>query len=242
MNIQKIPVALIDEGPNCREFFGVVSCRDLARDIDSNGLLQAIVVRPKGDRYELVAGFRRFMAVARILRWETIPANVVEVDDSQAARLNLTENLARKSLNPVEEARAVENLYPENRFSLVDAGRELGRDPHWVQARRHVLKLPEHLQKKFASGAVPISRVGSILKSPDPEAAAKALEKRKNPRMACKELRRRSKGDIGKMMDRLANAGYDPLKLEIKLLAWVNGWVDDDVLNNLIQLSVESHA
>lgn len=244
MNIQTIPVTSIDADSdrNCRGFFTVVDVRDLARDIDNNGLLQAVVVRPKGDRYELVAGFRRFMAVARILRWETIAANVVSVDDAQAARLNLTENLQRKSLNPVEEARAIESLYPENRFSLVDAGRELGRDPHWVQARRHVLKLSPELQKKFAAGTIPISRVGSVLNAPDQVAAAKALEKRKSPRSACKQLRRQTIGDIRKMMQRLGNAGYDPLGLEIKLLAWCCGWVPDDLIDTLIQNSVESHA
>lgn len=102
-----LPVDLIIAGDNDRTSFDDAGLRSLADSIGQSGLAQAITVRAVGpDRYEIVAGERRYRAVAHVLGWSHIDAVIREYDDQTAADVMLTENLARVDLDPIDEAEA----------------------------------------------------------------------------------------------------------------------------------------
>ena len=136
-----IPVAAIyyDAAFNCRGEFTLQSVKELADSIAQAGrLICPVAVQPwteePGCEYRLIVGHRRFRAVTAFLKWTEMPAYICEgLSEHEARMLNLAENLQRKTLNILEEARAIQNLYPKG-------AKRAGRGPRvetadqWVHA------------------------------------------------------------------------------------------------------------
>ncbi len=105
----EIPLDLVDRNPyQPRLHFDAAELNDLKESLLQHGMLQPLVARQNGERYELVAGERRFRA-AQELGWEKAPAIIIVVEDRQMAELALTENMQRRDLNPIEKAAAFRN-------------------------------------------------------------------------------------------------------------------------------------
>lgn len=103
----------IEDGFNCRDAFPPASVRSLAKSIGESGLQNPIFVIERGDRYQLVAGHRRFLAVKWHVGWDDIPCRVLSGLDAQTLQvINFVENLERKDLNIVEEADTLPKLWP----------------------------------------------------------------------------------------------------------------------------------
>ena len=116
-------------------------------------MLQPIIVREKGDEYEIVAGERRLRA-AKHLAWEKIPAIVNNMDDSQAASLALIENLQREDLNPIDEAQAYNNLMKLNNLTQTTLAQNIGKSQSYVANKLRLLKLTPKVQSYLASGEI----------------------------------------------------------------------------------------
>src|SRR5690606_20570512 len=111
--LRELPVTAISPNPfQPRREFDETALAELTASIEASGLLQPIVVRPVGSRYELIAGERRWRAVQR-LGWKTVPAVVREVDDQAALTLALIENLQRDDLSPIDTAIGYQQLMTE---------------------------------------------------------------------------------------------------------------------------------
>ena len=136
-----------------RHEFSEESIRELATTLDKDGLLQPIIVREKGDDYEIVAGERRLRA-AKHLAWEKIPAIVNNMDDSQAASLALIENLQREDLNPIDEAQAYNNLMKLNNLTQTTLAQSIGKSQSYVANKLRLLKLTPKVQSYLASGEI----------------------------------------------------------------------------------------
>ena len=136
-----------------RREFSEESIRELATTLDKDGLLQPIIVREKGDEYEIVAGERRLRA-AKHLAWEKIPAIVNNMDDSQAASLALIENLQREDLNPIDEAQAYNNLMKLNNLTQTTLAQNIGKSQSYVANKLRLLKLTPKVQSYLASGEI----------------------------------------------------------------------------------------
>lgn len=152
---------------------------ELARSIDSRGLLQPILVRQDNSRpngWIIVAGERRWRAVST-LGWEHIPAIEYEGDYVSA---NLVENLLREDLSPVEEAQGVQKLLSYNGWSQSEAGRQLCIPQSRVNKLIHILDLPENFLAKAAEKKIPLNTLVAISRESQPqvreEMMAKALE------------------------------------------------------------------
>lgn len=131
---------------------GPLSLEELSSSIRSHGLLQPILVRPRAGYFEIVAGNRRF-AACKLLRWPKIPCIVKDLDDRDAFEHALTENVQRRSLNPLEEALAFrEYICKKGWGGEEDLARKLGKSSSYVSQRIGLLKLPLSIQKKVAEG------------------------------------------------------------------------------------------
>ena len=117
----------------------------LADSIKELGLLQGIMVRPVGDRYEVVLGHRRYLAHLKLGR-TTIRAEIKKLDDIEAALIRATENLARVDLTPLEEARIYRNLYEKHGMPFDAIGKRMGRKPATIKHRMDILRMPDILQ------------------------------------------------------------------------------------------------
>jgi len=127
---------------------------ELMSSIDKVGLLQPIVIRPIADKYEVVAGNRRFEACRR-LRWIKIPCHIVELDDKEAFEISLVENVQRSMLNTIEEAKAFSRYVEENGWgSVSDLARRIGKNQVYVSKRLRLLKLPEDVQMAISENRI----------------------------------------------------------------------------------------
>ena len=139
----------------------------LRDSIKEHGLLQPIVVRPLEHGFEIVAGHRRF-AACRSLRWRFIPCKIREITDRQAYEIQITENLQRKTMDPLEEAAAFQKYIVDFGWGGVsELGRRIGRSEEYVSHRMQLLKLPEAVREKVASNDIGVSQAVELA-SADP--------------------------------------------------------------------------
>lgn len=139
----------------------------LAASIKENGLLQPIVVRPAGnrrgaDRWELVAGERRWRAVTR-LGWKDIPALVRDVDDRTLLVLALVENLQRTGLGAMEEAEGYQQLLDEFGLSQKQVAEAVGRDRSTIANMLRLLQLPASVRRLVEDGSLSAGHARALL-------------------------------------------------------------------------------
>jgi ParB family transcriptional regulator, chromosome partitioning protein len=130
----------------------------LAASIREHGLLQPILIRPLEHGFEIVAGHRRFQA-CRSLRWRFISCKIREMSDKQAYEIQLTENIQRKSMDPVEEAEAFRRYVMEFGWGGVsELAKKIGKSEEYVSHRLQLLKLPEAAREQIAVNRLNVSQ------------------------------------------------------------------------------------
>jgi ParB family transcriptional regulator, chromosome partitioning protein len=118
---------------------------DLSQTIKTHGIIQPIVVRKIEDKYEIIAGERRFRAVTK-LKWEKIPAIVKDFDDRQTASVALIENIQREELSAFEEALAYDKLLKLHGLTQEALAQRLGKGQSTIANKLRLLKLPQSIQ------------------------------------------------------------------------------------------------
>lgn len=159
-----IPTGNIKPNPKQpRENFDYQELEDLINSIKEHGILQPLVVsKLDGENYELIAGERRLRA-AKMLNLKTVPAILRTVRDQEKLELALIENIQRKDLNPIEEARAFRQLMDEFNLTQEDVARRVGRSRPAVANTLRLLALPEEVQKALRSGKLTGSHARTLL-------------------------------------------------------------------------------
>jgi ParB family chromosome partitioning protein len=141
-------------GPNPeqpRTRFADAALDELAQSIVANGLVQPIVVRKAGARYQIVAGERRWRAAQRAgLR--KIPVTIREVSDEKLLELALIENIQRQELNPMEEARAFRKLIDTVGLTQEQVSERVGKERTLIATTLRLLKLPNDIQSLIEEG------------------------------------------------------------------------------------------
>ncbi len=185
---KEIPMTLLDTNPNQpRKNFAEEELRELAQSIEQNGLVQPVVVRQKADRYELVAGERRFRAF-KLLGKTEIPAVVVEADDETAAKFSLIENLQREDLNPYEEAAAYRSLLDDYNLTQDEVAAQVGKSRSAVANSVRLLDLPEDVAELLIGGEISAGHGRALLMLDDKSKAMELAEKAANGEMTVRQL------------------------------------------------------
>jgi ParB family transcriptional regulator, chromosome partitioning protein len=126
--------------------------------IREHGLLQPILIRPLVHGFEIVAGHRRFKA-CRSLRWRFIPCKLREMSDKQAYEIQLTENIQRKSMDPIEEAEAFRRYVIDFGWGGVsELAKKLGKSEEYVSHRIQLLKLPDDIKQQILTDRLKVSQ------------------------------------------------------------------------------------
>jgi ParB family transcriptional regulator, chromosome partitioning protein len=140
-------------------------CEDdesLIISIREHGLIQPILIRPLSHGFEIVAGHRRYQA-CKSLRWRFIPCKVCEITNKQAFEIQLTENIQRKSMDPIEEAEAFRRYVIDFGWGGVsDLAKKIGKSEEYVSHRIQLLKLSEETKRKIASNMLNVSKAIEI--------------------------------------------------------------------------------
>ncbi|MGN1095942.1 MAG: ParB/RepB/Spo0J family partition protein [Eubacteriales bacterium] len=158
-----------------RKNFDTEPLEALAESISQHGIIQPIVVRPKGDMYMIITGERRWRA-ARMAGLSEIPVIITEADDKKAAELALVENIQRKDLNPVEEARAYAALIEEYSYTQEEISTKIGRSRSSVTNSLRLLDLPESVLEMLSSRTLSEGHAKVLLGIKNKEKISKAAE------------------------------------------------------------------
>lgn len=151
-----------------RTRFSEEKLRELAASIKTNGIVQPVVVRRRGLRYQLIAGERRWRA-AQLAGLSKIPAIIRDVADSQLLELSLIENIQREDLNPIEEAHAYQRLIEGLRLTQEEIAQRVGRDRSSVTNYLRLLKLPQEIQKLVEDEKLSMGHARALLALPSPQ-------------------------------------------------------------------------
>jgi ParB family chromosome partitioning protein len=159
-----------------RKTFPDEPLQELVQSIREKGILQPLVVRRKGDRYELIAGERRWRA-AQKAGIKEVPILVKDVLESELLELSLIENIQRENLNPIEEAEAYKGLAEQFRLTQEDISQKVGRDRATVANALRLLKLPPEIKQSLAEGKVSVGHARALLGLDSPEKQRTAWRK-----------------------------------------------------------------
>ena len=159
----EVPLDLIDRNPfQPRVDFDQAEMEELASSVKRHGMIQPIVLRRKGERFEIVAGERRYRA-AKLAGWTKVPACLLDVDDQTTAELALTENIQRKDLNAIEKAAAFRNYLDQYGGTHDELAKRLDLDRSTVSNLLRLLDLPEEIQTSVCRGELTQGHARALL-------------------------------------------------------------------------------
>jgi ParB family chromosome partitioning protein len=242
-----------------RQYFDEESLNELAQSIQSQGLMQPLTVRPKGDKYEIIAGERRWRACQKIAK-SPIPVIIQQVSDEAALALGLIENLQRQNLNPIEEATALGRLIEEFSLTHQEIANILGQSRAHISNQLRLLQLEPEVQRLLAQGLISVGHARCLIgldTNTQIQVAEKIHQLHWSVRMTEKWVQELQKGTV--MVDKAQElTPHHPLaeklsqhwqaKFEIKNLSTNKGkmiihYKDeahlDKILNHLLQETIE---
>jgi ParB family chromosome partitioning protein len=160
--IEELPLSKLKASPrSIRE--GIDGIEQLAESIKQNGLLQPIVVRPKADYFEIIAGHRRCCA-CKLLKLRKVSCYIVALDDRSAFEASLVENIQRRTMNPLEEAEAFKKYVDEFGWgSVTDLAKKIGKSASYVSKRISLLDLPEDVLARIRTNDIAPSVAEELL-------------------------------------------------------------------------------
>ena len=161
--LMMLPIERIEPNPTQpRQHFDTAQLNELAASIAANGVIQPLVVRRKGDGFELVAGERRWRA-SKMAGLSEVPVVVQEIADDKVLEIALIENIQRADLNPIETAQAFSRLVRELNLSHEEVGQRTGKERATITNFLRLLKLPEDLQQLVAEGRLTMGQGKALL-------------------------------------------------------------------------------
>ncbi len=176
--------------------FNETSITELAESIKEHGVIQPIVVRPLGDRYEIIAGERRYKASV-LAGKETIPAIVTELNDKDSAEVALIENVQRQDLTPIEEAISYKKILDMGYLTQEELAEKLGKTQSTVANKLRLLNLDEEVQEALLETKISERHARSLLKLTNKEQQKAMLAKIIRERLTV----RKTDEEIGKMIN-----------------------------------------
>ena len=210
MNLEKeiFEISLKDIMPNRfqpREIFEDSALQELAQSIKEHGVIQPIIVRKVGDKYEIIAGERRFRA-SQLAGKETIPALVRDIDDKEAAKIALLENLQRKDLTPIEEAKTYQTILKLDNITQDELAQNLGKSQSAVANKLRLLNLDEEVQTALLNSKISERHARSLLPL-DHEKQRELLHKIINERLTVRQVDEEIMKLTGKMPEAVPEEG-----------------------------------
>lgn len=190
MESQILQVPIEDIIPNRfqpRLSFDDASLADLASSIKQHGIIQPLVLRRKNDKYEIIAGERRFKA-AKMAGLVSVPAVISNLDDNASAEVAIVENIQRKDLTAIEEARSYQALLDKGYMTQDELARKMGLSQSAISNKLRLLTLDEAVQEAILAEKISERHARTLLKVPSHEKQRELLNKVINERLTVKQL------------------------------------------------------
>jgi ParB family chromosome partitioning protein len=206
----QIDIDLIDPSPfQPRTRFAETALEELAQSIRASGIIQPLVVRKIGSRFQLIAGERRWRASqrAQLLR---VPAVIREVGDEQALELTLVENIQREDLNPIEQARAFDRLMEEFHLTQEEVAARTGKDRVTVANAVRLLGLEAPLLEWIEEGKITASHGRALLAIEDRTLRQDLAQKASRGKLTVRQLERMATRRSRAGSKRAESQAHDP--------------------------------
>jgi len=170
-----------------REVFNEEALRELSASIKEHGVIQPIIVRKIGDKYEIIAGERRYKA-STMAGLTKIPAIIRNLDDKEASKVALLENLQRKDLTAIEEARTYQKILELDSMTQEELGRTMGKSQAAIANKMRLLSLPDEVQEALLHDQISERHARSLLNLDNSLEQINMLNKIISNRMTVREL------------------------------------------------------
>src|SRR5579871_1521977 len=221
---QLVPLSKIKPNPfQPRKVFRAEELQDLVQSVKERGILQPIVVRKKGDLWEIIAGERRYRA-AQKLGHLTIPVIEVTASDVESLELALIENLQRSDLSPLEEAEGYRRLQDEFSMTQEQIAQKVGKDRATVANAMRLLKLSPEVKAMLASGELTAGHGRVLAALPTPQEQYKWADRIVRQGFTVRDVEKwlqNQKGPVKKNKDNGKPKDANVAKLEENLRNWL---------------------
>ena len=196
-----------------REVFNEEALKELSSSIREHGVIQPIIVRKIGDKYEIIAGERRYKASV-LAGMTKIPAIIRNLDDKEASKVALLENLQRKDLTPIEEARTYQKILEIDDMTQEELGKTMGKSQSAIANKMRLLTLPDEVQDALLHDRISERHARSLLNLKTPEEQIKMLNKVISNRLTVRELDNEIKILNGEVSDEGSGNATESLVIE----------------------------
>ena len=170
-----------------REVFDEKALKELAVSIKEHGVIQPIIVRSVKDKYEIIAGERRYKASA-LAGLTKIPAIIRDLDDKESSKVALLENLQRKNLTPIEEARTYQKILEIDEMTQEDLAKTMGKSQSAVANKLRLLTLPDEIQDSLLKEQISERHAKALLNLTDAPKQIELLKKIINQKMSVRAV------------------------------------------------------
>lgn len=177
-----------------REVFDERPLKELAVSIKEHGVIQPIIVRKVNDKYEIIAGERRYKASA-LAGLTKIPAIIRDLDDKETSKVALLENLQRKNLNPIEEAKTYQKILELDQMTQEELAKTMGKSQSAVANKLRLLSLPEEVQDALLKENISERHARTLLNLKTPQEQKDMLKKIMDERLTVRQVENLIKGD-----------------------------------------------
>jgi len=160
-----------------RKSFNEEHLKSLSESIKKNGILQPLLVRNIGDKYEIIAGERRFKA-AKLAGLESVPVVIKNFSDKQTIEIALIENLQREDLSPIEEAWGYKRMMNEFNYTQEEVGKAVDKSRSHVANIMRLLNLPDSIKELLENGDISIGHARALLTAENAEELAQLIVKK----------------------------------------------------------------
>ncbi len=202
----RLSVYEIDDNPfQPRRDFGDVEIASLAESLKEHDMLQPVLVRRVGERYQLISGERRLRAAIQA-GWSTIPARLREADDRLVAELAIVENLQRKDLNPIEKALSFKRYLDQHQCAQEELANRLKIDRSTIANLMRLLELPDPITDAVRKGDLSAGHARALLPLGDERMQIVFAEQAREQGWSVREIERQ-------VSDRIAHEDQEPLKV-----------------------------
>ena len=170
-----------------REIFDEKALKELAVSIKEHGVIQPIIVRSVNGKYEIIAGDRRYKASA-LAGMTKIPAIIRNLDDKESSKVALLENLQRKNLNPIEEARTYQKILEIDQMTQDELAKTMGKSQSAIANKLRLLALPDEIQDALLKEQISERHARTLLNISDPTEQKNMLKKVISNKMTVRAL------------------------------------------------------
>ncbi|HZK42862.1 MAG TPA: ParB/RepB/Spo0J family partition protein [Syntrophomonadaceae bacterium] len=200
--INQVEIGLIiprDDQP--RKDFNIEGLEELSESIKTHGILQPVLVRPLGDKYEIIAGERRYRA-AKLAHLELLPVVIMEANDNEVTEIALIENLQREDLSIVEEALAYQGMIDKFGYVQEVIAQKVGKSRTHVANTLRILKLPEEILKMIEDKEITAGHARTLLGIENTQEQIKIAEQIAVEKLSVREAEQKAKSRKGQIKEK----------------------------------------